>query len=87
MVVYQSLEKSERHNPSHRMSHGNTWKVKTQDGLNTAMMEHQSRQLQEPPAHAARQDTSRASQKGSRYHFQPVLTEQDNKWKLLYIGS
>ena len=57
MVVYQSLEKSERHNPSHRMSHGNTWKVKTQDGLNTAMMEHQSRQLQEPPAHAARQDT------------------------------
>lgn len=57
MVVSQSLEKSELHSPSHRMSHGNTWKVKTQGGLNTAMMEHQSRQLQEPPARAAREDT------------------------------
>lgn len=87
MVVYQSLEKRELHNPSPRMSHGNTWKIKTQDGLNMAM-EHQSRQLQEPSACPTSQDTEAGgSPTGSRYYFQPVLIDEGDTRKLLYIRS
>ena len=88
MVVYQSLEKRELHNPSPRMSHGNTWKAKTQDGLNMAMVGRQKRQLQEPSACPTGQDTEAGgSPTGSRYYFQPVLIDASDTQKLLYIGS
>lgn len=84
MAVYQSLEKRELHNPSPRMSHGNTWKIKTQDGLN----EHQNRQLQEPCACPTGQDTEAGGlPTGSRYYLQPVLIDEGDTRKLLYIRS
>lgn len=84
MIIYQSLEKRELHNPSPRMGHENTWKINTQDGLN----EHQSRQLQEPSACPTGQDTEAGgSPTGSRYYFQPVPIDEGDTRKLLYIRS
>lgn len=93
MVVCQSLEKKGTAAELQKRpwtNHGNPWGKKIQDGLNTALMEHRSRQPQKPPAHMASQEGRYPQGGGCRqeyhsgYYLHLVLMEQGNKQKVLW---